>query len=334
MDVSLRKFLGDVVYAIMLVAVIIAALDAVGVKTTAVVAVLGAAGLAIGLALQGSLSNFAAGVMLIVLRPYKVGDLVDVGKYLGRVDAIRVFQTIIITADNREVTIPNGQIIAQPIENLTVLGRRRVDLVVTVAQATDLAQVRSLLESVVQRQAHPAVAAARDRDRRDHRRLREASPAAVGIDGRLHRASTTDMMERIKTTMEAAAAQVLGPAPGGAVMNKSPRRGRRDQCRALRRRRRVRRPRLRQRLEPRALEIFETGARYHMYHALAMILCAVIATSGSRTAGWIFQAGIVIFCGSLYALALTDVKILGAITPIGGLAFLAGWILSRVQRAR
>jgi uncharacterized membrane protein YgdD (TMEM256/DUF423 family) len=83
---------------------------------------------------------------------------------------------------------------------------------------------------------------------------------------------------------------------------------------------------LRSRLEPRALEIFETAARYQMYHALAMILVGVIATRGAGTAGWIFQAGIVVFSGSLYALALTDVKILGAITPLGGLAFLVGWI--------
>ena len=91
---------------------------------------------------------------------------------------------------------------------------------------------------------------------------------------------------------------------------------------------------LRQRLEPRALEIFETGSRYHIYHALAMILCALIATSGSRTSGWMFQAGIVIFSGSLYALAITDVKILGAITPIGGLLFLAGWIYLAVTAQR
>ena len=82
---------------------------------------------------------------------------------------------------------------------------------------------------------------------------------------------------------------------------------------------------LRERLETHALEVFETGARYHMYHALAMILAALVATSGARTAGWIFQGGIVLFSGSLYALALTEVKWLGAITPIGGLAFLAGW---------
>jgi len=149
-DISLRKFLGDVAYAVLLVVVTIAALDTAGVRTTAVVAVLGAAGLAIGLALQGSLSNFAAGVMLIVLRPYKVGDQVTIGKYLGRVDAIRVFQTILITADNREITIPNGQIIAAPIENMTVLGRRRVDLVVTVAHPADLGQMRLLLDTSVQ----------------------------------------------------------------------------------------------------------------------------------------------------------------------------------------
>ena len=82
---------------------------------------------------------------------------------------------------------------------------------------------------------------------------------------------------------------------------------------------------LRQRLDARALEIFETAARYHMYHALAMLLAALLATRGGTTAGWIFQAGIVVFSGSLYVLALTDIKVLGAITPLGGLAFLVGW---------
>jgi uncharacterized membrane protein YgdD (TMEM256/DUF423 family) len=82
---------------------------------------------------------------------------------------------------------------------------------------------------------------------------------------------------------------------------------------------------LKSRLDRTALDIFETGARYQMYHALGIILCALLATSTARTAGWILQIGIAIFSGSLYALALTDVKSLGAITPIGGLAFLAGW---------
>jgi len=87
---------------------------------------------------------------------------------------------------------------------------------------------------------------------------------------------------------------------------------------------------LRDRLDARALEVFETGARYQMYHAVAIILAGILATSagsrGALAAGWIFQAGIVLFSGSLYALALTGTKGLGAITPLGGVAFLAGWL--------
>ncbi len=87
---------------------------------------------------------------------------------------------------------------------------------------------------------------------------------------------------------------------------------------------------LRARLDARALEVFEVGARYHMYHALAMLGVGVLASSGAvrgaHTAGWIFQVGIVLFSGSLYTLALTGVKGLGAITPFGGIAFLAGWL--------
>lgn len=203
MDVSLRKFLRDIVYAILLVAVIIAALDAVGVETTAVIAMLGAAGLAIGLALQGSLSNFAAGVMLIVLRPYRVGDVITVGKYVGRVDAIRVFQTILITSDNREVFVPNSKIIADPIENLTVLGRRRVDLVVTVAQATDLSHIRSLLESVCSdKRISPSpppsieIAEITDASLKLHVRPWVSTEDYMRV--------SMDMMERIKTTMEGA----------------------------------------------------------------------------------------------------------------------------------
>ncbi|HEY5921271.1 MAG TPA: mechanosensitive ion channel domain-containing protein [Kofleriaceae bacterium] len=203
-DVSLRKFIGDLAYAVLLVSVIIAALDTLGVKTTAVIAVLGAAGLAIGLALQGSLSNFAAGVMLIVLRPYKVGDLVLIDKHLGRVEAIKVFHTVVVTADHREVTIPNGLIIAKPIENLTVLGRRRVDLVVSVAQSSDLHRVRQLLEGVVLADQRIQQAPAPTID------IAEITDASVKLYLRPwtsvenYMKVATDTMERIKQTMEAA----------------------------------------------------------------------------------------------------------------------------------
>ena len=88
---------------------------------------------------------------------------------------------------------------------------------------------------------------------------------------------------------------------------------------------------LRDRLVERSLEIFETAARYHMYHALAMLLAAVIA---ARVPGWIFQLGIVLFSGSLYAFALTDVKVLGAVTPLGGVALLVGWLWLAVGALR
>jgi uncharacterized membrane protein YgdD (TMEM256/DUF423 family) len=83
---------------------------------------------------------------------------------------------------------------------------------------------------------------------------------------------------------------------------------------------------LRERLDQRALEVFEVGARYHLIHAVAMVLAGALVVRGASTAGWLFMVGIVLFSGSLYALALTGTKGLGAITPIGGLAFLAGWI--------
>jgi uncharacterized membrane protein YgdD (TMEM256/DUF423 family) len=87
---------------------------------------------------------------------------------------------------------------------------------------------------------------------------------------------------------------------------------------------------LRNKLDARALEVFETGARYQMYHAIAMVLAGMLATAaasrGAQTAGWIFQAGIVLFSGSLYALALSGIKGLGAVTPLGGVGFLVGWL--------
>ena len=202
LDISLRKFLGDLVYAVALVAVIIAALDSLGVETTAVIAVLGAAGLAVGLALQGSLSNFAAGVMLIVLRPYKVGDLVTIGKYMGRVEAIKIFHTVLITGDYREITIPNAQIIAQPIENLTVLGRRRLDLVVSVNQASDLYKVRQLLEAAVLADKRVSAAPPPTIE------VAEITDSAIKLHLRPWTTTehfsqvATDTMERIKATME------------------------------------------------------------------------------------------------------------------------------------
>ena len=124
-------------------------LSRLGIETTSLVAILGAAGLAIGLALQGSLSNFAAGVLLIVFRPFRVGDLVEVGGATGTVQDIQIFTTVLHTVDNLRVVVPNDLITKGKITNYSVNDIRRIDLTVGVAYTQDLAQVRQILTDIL-----------------------------------------------------------------------------------------------------------------------------------------------------------------------------------------
>lgn len=151
----LRNFLRNVAYAITLVVVLIAALDYAGVPTTSLLAVIGAAGLAIGLALKDSLSNIASGVMLIVLRPFHTGDQVQVAGLEGVVDSVRIFQTRIHTADNREIILPNSEITAAAIINYTGRGERRIDLPLLMPYTEDLAGLREILLGIAT--SHPRV---------------------------------------------------------------------------------------------------------------------------------------------------------------------------------
>ena len=141
----LRNFLRNVAYAISLVIVFIAALDFAGVPTTSLLAVVGAAGLAIGLALKDSLANIASGVMLIVLRPFRAGDIVQVAGLDGVVDSVRIFQTRMVTVDNREIILPNSLITAAPIINYTGQGDRRIDLPLAMAFGDDFKAMRENL---------------------------------------------------------------------------------------------------------------------------------------------------------------------------------------------
>lgn len=141
----LRNFLRNVAYAIAMVVVFIAALDFIGVPTTSLLAVVGAAGLAIGLALKDSLSNIASGVMLIVLRPFHTGDQVQIAGLEGVVENVRIFQTKMLTGDGREIILPNSQITSAPIVNYTVRGERRVELAVPMAFGEDLGALRAAL---------------------------------------------------------------------------------------------------------------------------------------------------------------------------------------------
>lgn len=144
-DATLGGFLRNIAYAIMLVLVIMTALTAIGIPTTSMFAVLGAAGLAVGLALKDSLSNIASGVMLIVLRPFRAGDHVVAAGQEGTVLEIRVFQTRLRAFDHRVVILPNSQITTAPIINYSALPQRRFEVSVGVGYDDDLQQARAVL---------------------------------------------------------------------------------------------------------------------------------------------------------------------------------------------
>ncbi len=144
-DSTLSGFLGNIAYAVMLVLVIMTALAAIGVPTTSMFAILGAAGLAVGLALKDSLSNIASGVMLIVLRPFRAGDHVVIAGQEGTVLEIRVFQTRLRAFDHRVVILPNSEITTAPIINHSQLPQRRFEVTVGVGYADDLRKAREVL---------------------------------------------------------------------------------------------------------------------------------------------------------------------------------------------
>jgi small conductance mechanosensitive channel len=145
-DAALTKFFASMARWLLIAAAVLACLGVFGVDTTSFAAVLGAAGLAVGLAFQGTLSNFSAGVMLLTFRPFDIDDLVKLSGQLGTVKEIGLFTTTVDTVDNRRVIIPNGKVIGDIIENLTANDRRRVDINVGTQYSADLNAVREILE--------------------------------------------------------------------------------------------------------------------------------------------------------------------------------------------
>jgi small conductance mechanosensitive channel len=148
-DVSLIPFFASLVYYVVLAVVVIAVLSLFGIETTSLIAVLGAAGLAVGLALQGTLSNFAAGVMLLIFRPIRVGDFVEVSGQAGTVTEISIFSTLLDTVDNIRITIPNSQVSGNTIRNYSFNDTRRVDMVIGISYADDIARALEIIERVV-----------------------------------------------------------------------------------------------------------------------------------------------------------------------------------------
>jgi small conductance mechanosensitive channel len=201
-DVTLVKFLGDLIYFGLLVLVIIAALGTLGVNTTSFAAIIGAAGLAIGLALQANFSNFGAGVVILFLRPFKVGDFVEAGGAAGSVEAIGIFNTTIKTGDNRIIIVPNSNIIGGNIVNYSKEPIRRIDLVIGVGYEDDLKLVKSTLEEIlasderILKDPAPAVALAELADSSVNFNVR---PWVKSAD---YWAVRSDLLEKIKLTFD------------------------------------------------------------------------------------------------------------------------------------
>jgi small conductance mechanosensitive channel len=148
-DVALRGFLHTILSVVMRFVVAMVAIEQLGIDTTSLLALLGAAGLAVGLALKDSLSNFASGVLLILLKPFKIGDFVEIAGVSATVEKISIFDTVLKTGDNREVIMPNSRIYGDAIINYTSQVNRRVDLIIGVSYEDDLKKVRGLIKHVI-----------------------------------------------------------------------------------------------------------------------------------------------------------------------------------------
>ena len=148
-DDTLTRFLGNLLYMVLLIFLVLTAFSALGVPTTNFLAILGAAGLAVGLALKDSLSNFSSGVMLVFFRPFKVGDQIDAAGVGGVVESIGIFSVVLKTPDNRVITVPNSLIYAGAITNYNAESTRRVDLTIAIGYTADIPQAKSVIAAVV-----------------------------------------------------------------------------------------------------------------------------------------------------------------------------------------
>jgi len=151
-DPMIIGFTSSIAYIAMLAFVVVAALGQLGIQTTSFIAILGAAGLAVGLALQGSLANFAAGFLMIIFRPFKLGDVIEAAGVTGKVDSIHIFTTTLKTPDNKTIIIPNGKLSSDNIINYSTQDTRRVDLTVGVSYDADLKEVRRVLEDIISKE--------------------------------------------------------------------------------------------------------------------------------------------------------------------------------------
>jgi|TARA_B110000902_G_C14294445_1_gene582614 small conductance mechanosensitive channel len=149
-DPTIAKFVGNIAYTLMVAFIIIAVLGEVGIETASLIAIMGAAGLAVGLALQGTLSNFASGVLLIIFRPIKAGDFAEVAGYAGSIEEISLFSTRLVTGDNKVVILSNSTVASSAIVNYSIKPERRVDLLIGVSYEADLGVAKQTITDVIE----------------------------------------------------------------------------------------------------------------------------------------------------------------------------------------
>ena len=146
---TVRIFVANLLNTLLMVIIFIAAINQLGIETTSIIAMLGAAGLAIGLSLQGSLANFAAGILIVIFKPYKVGDYIEAGSAAGTVLDIQIFSTVLKTPDNKIVIVPNGAIMKDSVVNYTDQATRRVDIVASCGYEDDIDKVKEILKDIL-----------------------------------------------------------------------------------------------------------------------------------------------------------------------------------------
>jgi small conductance mechanosensitive channel len=201
-DDTLSRFLGNMIYIVLLVFLAITVAGTLGVETLNFVAILGMAGLAVGLALKDSLSNFSSGVMLVFFRPFQVGDQIEAAGVGGIVESIGIFNTVLKTPDNRVLHVPNSLVYAGTITNYNAESSRRVDMTIAIGYHADIPQAKSVIAAVVAAESrvaqHPAPEIA----------LQDVLPTAVTIAVRVwvktgdYGAVRSDLLERIKRSLD------------------------------------------------------------------------------------------------------------------------------------
>jgi len=202
MDDTLSRFLGNLLYIVLLVFLALTVFQTLGVPTTNFLAIVGAAGLAVGLALKDSLSNFSSGVMLVFFRPFKVGDQIDAAGTGGVVETIGIFNTVLKTADNRVINVPNSLVYAGTITNYTTESTRRIDMTIAIGYDADIPQAKSVIAAVVAAEARVVQQPAPEVG------VQEVYPTFVMLGVRIwvktadYLSVRSDLLERIKRALD------------------------------------------------------------------------------------------------------------------------------------